>query len=83
LSSFGLSLRFADERLVGAAEALMEAQHMAWPPDERPHYERLLAVLPDSMGTAEFERVRAAGGDIGTPAAIDLALGRAARGATA
>ena len=29
--------------LVGAAEAIMEAQHMAWPPDERPHYDHMLA----------------------------------------
>jgi len=37
--------------LVGAAEAIMEAQQMAWPPDERPHYEQLLADLPEAMGT--------------------------------
>ena len=36
--------------LVGAAEAIMEAQNMAWPPDERPHYERLLTELPEAMG---------------------------------
>lgn len=47
--------------LVGAAETIMEAQNMAWPPDERPHYERLLAELPVAMGPSEFERVRAAG----------------------
>ena len=61
--------------LVGAAEALMEAQHMAWPPDERPHYERLLADLPTSMGADAFERTRAAGHSMPTDAAIDLALG--------
>jgi tetratricopeptide (TPR) repeat protein len=65
--------------LVGASEALMEAQHMAWPPDERPHYERLLAVLPESMGPAEFERVRAAGHSMATPAAVDYALDGRAR----
>ena len=47
--------------LVGAAEAIMEAQNMAWPPDERPHYERLLTDLPEAMGPAEFERVRSSG----------------------
>lgn len=61
--------------LVGAAEALMEAQQMAWPPDERPHYERLLADLPRSMGADEFERTRAAGHSMPTADAIDLALG--------
>jgi tetratricopeptide (TPR) repeat protein len=47
--------------LVGAAEAIMEAQSMAWPPDERPHYERMLAVLPEAMGAAEFETARQGG----------------------
>ncbi len=60
--------------LVGAAEAQMEAQHMAWPPDERPHYERLLADLPGAMGKAEFERVRATGYSMPTADAVDLAL---------
>ena len=41
--------------LVGAAEAIMDAQHMAWPPDERPHYERMLATLPEAMGADGFE----------------------------
>ena len=55
--------------LVGAAEAIMEAQHMAWPPDERPHYERMLATLPEAMGAAEFERARTAGRGM-TPADV-------------
>jgi tetratricopeptide (TPR) repeat protein len=61
--------------LVGAAESLMEAQHMAWPPDERPHYERLLAVLPESMGSPEFETARAVGRSMATSDAVDFALG--------
>lgn len=60
--------------LVGAAEALMEAQHMAWPPDERPHYERLLADLPNAMGSADFERTRATGHSMATADAVDFAL---------
>ena len=64
--------------LVGAAEALMDAQHMAWPPDERPHYERLLSVLPQSMGSADFERARGAGRSMPTSEALDYALGRSA-----
>lgn len=47
--------------LLGGAEAMMEAQKMAWPPDERPHYERMLRDLPPAMGAAEFERARASG----------------------
>ena len=44
--------------LVGAAESIMETQGMAWPPDERPHYERLLTVLPEAMGLQAFEGAR-------------------------
>ena len=62
--------------LVGAAEAIMEAQHMAWPPDERPHYERLLADLPEAMGSAEFELARARGRSMATGEALDFALER-------
>ena len=47
--------------LLGVAEAMMEAQKMEWPPDERPHYEDMLAELPKAMGAAEFERARKAG----------------------
>ncbi len=39
--------------LVGAAEAMMEAQGAEWPPDEKPHYERMLADLPVAMGKVE------------------------------
>jgi tetratricopeptide (TPR) repeat protein len=64
--------------LVGAAEAIMEAQNMAWPPDERPHYERMLAVLPERMGSDPFEAARAAGRSMSTQHAVNLALGRPA-----
>jgi len=66
--------------LVGAAEAIMEAQHMAWPPDERPHYERMLSVLPAAMGSAEFDRARAVGHSMGSSAAVDLALAARRKG---
>jgi non-specific serine/threonine protein kinase len=66
--------------LVGVAESIMEAQHMAWPPDERPHYERLLADLPKTMGSAEFERARAAGQAMTSSQAVALALGTRSAG---
>ena len=62
--------------LVGAAEAIMEAQHMAWPPDERPHYERMLAELPKAMGSDEFDRVRRIAQSMDASDAVSLALGR-------
>ena len=61
--------------LVGAAEAIMEAQGMAWPPDERPHYERLLTVLPEAMGGQSFEQARATGRSMAIGDAVALALG--------
>jgi len=60
--------------LVGAAETILEAQHMAWPPDERPHYERLLADLPQAMGSEAFERARGQGQAMVPSEAVDFAL---------
>lgn len=61
--------------LVGAAEAMMDAQGAAWPPDERPHYERMLAVLPESMGATAFAQARAAAQSMPRPEAVAYALG--------
>jgi tetratricopeptide (TPR) repeat protein len=61
--------------LVGAAESIMEAQDMAWPPDERPHYERMLAVLPEAMGAARFEEARLTGHGMAPRDAVGYALG--------
>lgn len=60
--------------LIGAVEGLMEAAQMAWPPDERPHYERMLAELPEAMGRAEFERLRGVGQSMPPADAVALAL---------
>ncbi len=60
--------------LVGAAESIMEAHAMAWPPDEKPHYERMLSALPEAMGSAEFERARSAGRAMAERDAVDYAL---------
>lgn len=60
--------------LLGAAEAMMDAQKMEWPPDERPHYEHMLAALPIAMGAAQFERARACGRSMSSPEAVELAL---------
>jgi non-specific serine/threonine protein kinase len=66
--------------LVGAAESIMEAQQMAWPPDERPHYELMLAVLPEAMGSAEFDRARAAGRSMASSEVVGFALGARSAG---
>jgi hypothetical protein len=60
--------------LIGAAEALVEAQGAAWPPDERVHREQTVATLTEAMGAEEFERVRAAGHALPTREAVDFAL---------
>jgi hypothetical protein len=59
--------------LLGAVETLMEASQMAWPPDERPHYERMLAELPRAMGQTEFERARGLGRSMSSTDAVALA----------
>jgi hypothetical protein len=66
--------------LVGAAEAIMEAQQMAWPPDERPHYERMLATLPEAMGLSEFDLARSRGHSMASSEAVDFALGARSAG---
>ncbi|HEX5579735.1 MAG TPA: tetratricopeptide repeat-containing protein [Candidatus Limnocylindria bacterium] len=63
--------------MVGAAEGIMEAQSMAWPPDERPHYEKMLAVLPEAMGTTAFEAARQAGRTMTRAEASAFATGQA------
>jgi tetratricopeptide (TPR) repeat protein len=60
--------------LVGSAETIMTSQNMAWPPDERPHYERMLAALPEAMGAAAFEGARAAGRSMSSSEAVAFAL---------
>jgi hypothetical protein len=54
---------------------MMEAQGAAWPPDERPHYERAVATLTAAMGSVEFEQARAAGQSLASREAVDFALG--------
>ncbi|HEX5013262.1 MAG TPA: tetratricopeptide repeat protein [Candidatus Limnocylindrales bacterium] len=61
--------------LVGAAEAMMEREKADWPPDERPHYERMLYRLPRGLGQEEFERIRATGRAMSTDEAVAFALG--------
>jgi non-specific serine/threonine protein kinase len=61
--------------LVGAAEAMMEAQHLAWPPDERPHYEHLLATLPEALGAEGFDQARSRGRSMSASEAVTFALG--------
>ena len=63
--------------LIGAAEAHLEAANMAWPPDERPHYERTLAALTDRLPPDELAVARGRGASLSEQAAIDFALGNA------
>jgi len=60
--------------LIGAAEAIMEAQKMAWPPDERPHYEHTLATLQESLDPVEFERACGTGTSMTSAEAASFAL---------
>jgi tetratricopeptide (TPR) repeat protein len=60
--------------LVGAAEAMMERERAEWPPDERPHYERMLTRIPRALGEDEWERVRAIGRAMSNEEAVAYAL---------
>jgi tetratricopeptide (TPR) repeat protein len=60
--------------LLGAAEAMMDREGADWPPDERPHYERMLARIPRAMGEPEFERVRGVGRSMSSDEAVAYAL---------
>lgn len=64
--------------LVGAAEAMMEREKADWPPDERPHYERMLSRLPRALGPDGFEALRAKGKAMSNDEAVDYALARQA-----
>ena len=66
--------------IIGAAEAMIEAQGAAWPPDERPHYERTVATLTDAMGSAEFDRAREAGRSMASREVVDFSLGARSAG---
>ena len=61
--------------LIGAAEEMMESQGFAWPPDERPHYEKVVATLAEAPDAGELERARAAGRAMTSRATVDFALG--------
>jgi tetratricopeptide (TPR) repeat protein len=67
-------------KLVGAAEAMMEREGADWPPDERPHYERMLTRIPRALGEGEFERVRAIGQGMSNDEAVAFALNPATTG---
>ena len=60
--------------LIGAAEAHMEAANLAWPPDERPHYERTLGMLTERLAPDALEADRARGAAMSGQQAIDFAL---------
>jgi len=66
--------------LIGAAEAMLETQGAAWPPDERPHYERTVTLLGEAMGPPAFERARAAGRSMSSRETVDFALARRSTG---
>ncbi|GAB4051176.1 tetratricopeptide repeat protein [Catellatospora paridis] len=63
--------------LLGAAESMMEAAGAQWPPDERPHYDRMLVVLPAEMGAAPFKKARATGRGMAPGSAVAFAFGTA------
>ena len=62
--------------LVGAAEAMVEAQAAPWPPDELAQYERTVGALSSSMDANALEFTRATGRDMSRRQAVEFGLGR-------
>jgi tetratricopeptide (TPR) repeat protein len=62
--------------LTGAADPRIEEQGVEWPPDERPHYDRTVAVLEASLDPGELERAREVGRSLTPDESVAYALGR-------
>jgi tetratricopeptide (TPR) repeat protein len=62
--------------LVGASEALVEAQAAPWPPDELAQYERTVGALASRMDANAMEFARATGRDMSRREAVEFGLGR-------
>ena len=67
-------------KLLGAAAGIMERMETAWPPDEKPHFEKARSETEAALGPASFEQAWSEGGRM--PAQDALALAFAA-GSTA
>ena len=60
--------------LIGAADARIEEQGAAWPPDEQVHYDETVAALTAALGAVEFERLRSLGAALSADEAVAYAL---------
>jgi len=61
-------------KLLGAAAGMMERMGTAWPPDEKPHFERTWLVTAIALGQERFERTRSDGGHMSSRDAVAFAL---------
>ena len=61
-------------KLIGAADARVEEQGAAWPPDELPHYVRAVAALEKALDASQLERCRGEGRALGPDEAVAYAL---------
>jgi tetratricopeptide (TPR) repeat protein len=66
-------------KLIGVADATMEAAGGAWPPDEWQQYEQTVTVITEAIGSTALDRERVVGRAMVTTEAIDFALGRGER----
>lgn len=67
-------------KLLGAASGMMERMGTAWPPDEKPHFEKARSEAVAALGPASFERAWSEGERMPAQDALALAL---AAGSTA
>ena len=61
-------------KLLGAAAGMMERMGTAWPPDEKPHFERTWSATATALGQERFERTRSVGGHMSSRDAVAFAL---------
>lgn len=60
--------------LLGAAEAMLAAQRVAWPPDERQEYDATLSRLTERLSADELSTARETGGAMDLDDLLRLAL---------
>jgi tetratricopeptide (TPR) repeat protein len=61
-------------KLLGAASGMMGRMSTAWPPDEKPHFDRTRSAAADALGSDAFERAWSEGEHMTSQDAIAFAV---------
>jgi serine/threonine-protein kinase PknK len=63
-------------KLLGAAAALMDRMATAWPPDEKPHFDRTRSSAEAALAAEAFRTAWSEGGQMSSSQAVEFALSR-------